>query len=105
MKTLPALAFALACGAAVCAAAPHAAHAAECPPERQPPAFAPAQPLNIDKIKGQLRDYHSHDYASDVSAVLVDAQAYVEQRTGQVTKPALVLDIDETSLSNWRNIS
>jgi predicted secreted acid phosphatase len=32
------------------------------------------------------------------------ARAYVEGRAGEVNKPALVLDIDETSLSNWPNI-
>jgi len=105
MTTLRALAFALACGVAVCAAAPRPAHAAECPPEQAPHAFEPVHPLNIDKIKEQLRDYHSHYYAGDVSAVLADAQAYVQQRAGEVARPALVLDIDETSLSNWRNLS
>jgi predicted secreted acid phosphatase len=29
---------------------------------------------------------------------------YFEQRADQVRKPAIVLDIDETSLSNWQNI-
>jgi acid phosphatase len=37
--------------------------------------------------------------------VLADARVYVERRVKQsVTKPAVVLDIDETSLSNWPNL-
>jgi hypothetical protein len=32
------------------------------------------------------------------------AQAYVDMRAGQVNHPAIVLDIDETSLSNWPEI-
>jgi predicted secreted acid phosphatase len=41
---------------------------------------------------------------AEVAAVLKEARMYVEDRASQVTKPALVLDIDETSLSNWLEI-
>jgi len=48
--------------------------------------------------------YQAGDYDGDVAAVFAAARAYVEGRAGAVSKPALVLDIDETSLSNWANI-
>jgi len=101
------LKYALACVLllAACTNIPGVTQAADCPPEPQqhiPP--APPPPLNIDKVKDLLRDYHSRDYDNDVAAVFANARSYVEQRAGQVTKPALILDIDETSLSNWMNI-
>jgi hypothetical protein len=40
----------------------------------------------------------------DVANVLREAKAYVEYRANGATKLALVLDIDETSLSNWPNL-
>jgi acid phosphatase len=43
----------------------------------------------------------SRRYASDCAAVAAKAQAYLERRAGQAKKPAVVFDIDETSLSNW----
>ncbi len=39
-----------------------------------------------------------------MAAVLSNAQAYVTRRASLVRKPAIVLDIDETSLSNWPEI-
>jgi predicted secreted acid phosphatase len=79
--------------------------AASCPPEPQvriPP--APEGSLNIDKVKQVLLAYQAENYDGDVAAVFAAARAYVEGRAGEVSKPALVLDIDETSLSNWANI-
>jgi HAD superfamily, subfamily IIIB (Acid phosphatase) len=90
---------------AACTNTPGVTQAADCPPEpQQHIPQAPPPPLNIDKVKDLLRDYHSRDYDNDVAAVFANARNYVEQRAGQVTKPALILDIDETSLSNWMNI-
>ena len=40
-------------------------------------------------------------YDADFRKVVAQAQAYMERRAPQVTRPAIVLDIDETSLSNW----
>jgi acid phosphatase len=79
--------------------------AAGCPPETQvhiPP--APEGSLNIDKVKEVLLAYQAENYDGDVAAVFAAARAYVEGRAGEVSKPALVLDIDETSLSNWSNL-
>src|SRR5215471_21070343 len=81
------------------------AGANDCPPETQVRLpQAPPPPLNIDKVKEVLLAYQAGDYDGDVAAVFAAARAYVEGRAGAVSKPALVLDIDETSLSNWANI-
>src|SRR5262245_54587926 len=40
-------------------------------------------------------------YAQDVANVVADARAWLEERSKTATRPAIVLDIDETSLSNW----
>jgi acid phosphatase len=70
-----------------------------------PAAVETHQPANLGELKQELRKYQSSgDYDRDLAAVAVAAQAYVEERAGQVSKPALVLDIDETSLSNWPEI-
>src|SRR5215831_13424880 len=64
-----------------------------------------AQPANIGDLKPQLLAYQkSGDYERDIAAVAEKARAYVEARAGGVARPALVLDIDETSLSNWPEI-
>ena len=63
-----------------------------------------SQPPNIDFLKGQLLHYRCTKYDEDVAAVLTEARHWVEKRAPQVYKPAIVLDIDETSLSNWTRI-
>jgi predicted secreted acid phosphatase len=69
------------------------------------PIPAATQPPNLGVLKLQLLDYKCFgQYDRDVAAVLAEARAYVEQRAAVVTNPALVLDIDETSLSNWTEI-
>ena len=40
-----------------------------------------------------------------MAAIFAVAQDYVGRRAGEVKNPAVVLDIDETSLSNWPNIA
>jgi acid phosphatase len=60
-----------------------------------------SQPINLGQLKNQIYFYIcSGAYDSDLNKVLAAARAYVEQRAAQVEKPAIVLDIDETSLSN-----
>ncbi len=80
---------------------------AACPPQRSP--FVPqvTQPFNLDLVKATLRDYHAHVYHSHVAATLGDARNFLRQRMKDkaVVKPALVLDIDETALSNWPNLA
>jgi predicted secreted acid phosphatase len=43
----------------------------------------------------------SGSYDADFARVVAEASAYLEERAKLVAKPAIVLDIDETSLSNW----
>jgi hypothetical protein len=89
--------------------------AAECPARREPNIPPPdsiatrdtpiAKGFNIDTYKRQLTKYQdSGNYNADIAAVIVDATRYVEGRVEQVRWPAVVLDIDETSLSNWDNL-
>jgi acid phosphatase len=40
-------------------------------------------------------------YDEDVAKVVADARAWLEQQAETAVKPAIALDIDETSLSNW----
>jgi acid phosphatase len=57
---------------------------------------------NLFDVQRQIQQYiDSGNYEADVERVAHEAQSYLEQRAGAVNKPALVLDIDETSLSNW----
>jgi acid phosphatase len=62
------------------------------------------EPTNIDVFKKQLVYYRCTAYERDVAKVLGDAQRWIAARAPQVAKPAIVLDIDETSLSNWPRI-
>lgn len=60
------------------------------------------QPPNLGELKQQLLSYRgSGAYERDLAAVAAQAEYYVKSRAGNVPHPALVLDIDETSLSNW----
>lgn len=61
-----------------------------------------SEPANLGALKTQLKAYHDTGaYDRAISAVTRQAEAFVIQRASQVSKPALVLDIDETSLTNW----
>jgi acid phosphatase len=71
-------------------------------PEVKP--LSVSQPLNLDLVKQQLLQYRCTRYDAEVAAVLADAQKWVEIRAAHVAHPAIVLDIDETSLSNWTRI-
>ena len=84
---------------------PAAVRADDCPAPREPRIPASEAPaLNIDKHKKQLLAYQAGNYADDIALVIADARAYVERRANRVKMPAVVLDIDETSLSNWENV-
>ncbi len=103
-RTAAAAAFALALLCALPSAA-LAGAAAAC--DTVPPlnSLEMTQPLNLGELKQQIRHYAcSGAYDSELAKIVSEAQAYVEKRAGEVVKPALVLDIDETSLSNFREI-
>jgi predicted secreted acid phosphatase len=74
---------------------------AGCPPPPGPRPFDATEPLNLGQLKLQLRDYRCFKYDDEVAAKLAEARTWIEQRAPQVVNPAIVLDIDETSLSNW----
>ena len=94
---------------------PTVVFALECPvrgePSIPPPESiaTPDNPIakgsNIDTYKRQLIKYHDGgNYIADIAAVMDAATAYVLGRAKEVRRPAVVLDIDETSLSNWDNL-
>jgi predicted secreted acid phosphatase len=60
------------------------------------------QPANIGDAKLAALTYHdSGAYDRDLTLVANQASRWLKARAHSVTKPALVLDIDETALSNW----
>src|SRR5262245_53122607 len=69
------------------------------------------QITNLGKLKLELTRYHDRGlpcpegcYAADVAAVIDRAKAYLGTRLHSSPRPAMVLDIDDTSLSSWRFI-
>jgi predicted secreted acid phosphatase len=57
---------------------------------------------SLYETQGRIERYiSSGQYDADVLAVVQRARTYMEKRAAAVQKPAIVLDIDETSLSNW----
>ena len=63
------------------------------------------RPADAGQLARQLIEYQrSGAYDRDVAAMIGQARAYIDGRAGQVTRPAVVLDIDETSLSNLPEI-
>lgn len=57
---------------------------------------------NIYDAQRQVERYvDSGRYDRDVAKVVAAARAWLDKRAKTATKPAIVLDIDETSLSNW----
>jgi acid phosphatase len=68
-------------------------------------AVAAKPPANLGDLKRQIAAYkNSQHYEHDVAAALQKAQRYLDGHLAGVTRPAIVLDIDETSLSNWPEI-
>jgi acid phosphatase len=71
-------------------------------PAAPPPDLSVAD--NIDFFKKRLLYYRCTGYDDDIAKVLGDARKWVAARAPEVTRPAIVLDIDETSLLNWPRI-
>jgi acid phosphatase len=64
-----------------------------------------AQPPNVGEAKAAAAAYHdSGAYARDLALVASEAGAWIARRAPQASHPALVLDIDDTSLTNWEVI-
>ena len=86
--------------------------AVECPAQPYPaqvtqsPSVELREPPNVGELKLRALNYKCFgQYDADVKAVLKSAQDYIESYVAPVTdkpsKLAIVLDIDETVLSNW----
>jgi len=57
---------------------------------------------NLYQAEQEVDEYiRSGHYDSDVAEITAAASAWLEKRARTVVRPAIVLDIDETSLSNW----
>lgn len=57
---------------------------------------------NLFDAQQRVEEYiRSGRYDADVARVDAEATAWLEQHAKSATRPAIVLDIDETSLSNW----
>lgn len=79
--------------------------AAACRGTPAPHTLQQTQPLNLGELKLQVRYYVcSGAYDAELARIIADAQAFIEKRAGEVVRPAVVLDIDETSLSNFAEI-
>jgi len=77
----------------------------DCPATPNLPSSDASLPTNLGILKLQLLDYKCFGaYDRDVTNVLSETKAYLEYRANGVGKLALVLDIDETSLSNLPNL-
>lgn len=62
----------------------------------------PVQPANIGDLKTQARAYYdSGAYLTDLQNAAWPAIPWINDRAPQVDRPAVVFDIDETSLSNY----
>ena len=62
----------------------------------------PVQPANIGELKFSAIDYYnSGAYLTDLQIAAAPAIAWINDEAPRVDRPAVVFDIDETSLSNW----
>ncbi|HEY2137131.1 MAG TPA: HAD family acid phosphatase [Xanthobacteraceae bacterium] len=77
---------------------------AGCEPPPKPQKLEATRPLNLGQLKLQLLYYRCTRYDAELAGVLQAAHAWVDHSVARFKKPALVLDIDETSLSNWKQI-
>jgi hypothetical protein len=63
------------------------------------------QPANVGDAGIAARAYHdSGAYQRGLQVVADQAASWIKARTASAQRPALVLDIDETALSNWEII-
>jgi acid phosphatase len=69
------------------------------------PQRAATTPANLGLLKTELVEYHdSGRYERDIAAVADEAGQYLLAHARGAAKPALVLDVDETALSNWEQM-
>ncbi len=64
-----------------------------------------SQPANVGDARTVALKYHdSGEYAQGLAQVAGQADDWLQTRAVSASRPALVLDIDETALSNWEVI-
>jgi hypothetical protein len=103
-KARPGLIAGIACAVLFAGSPARAENASGCqqPPAKQ--ALDTRWPINIGALAQQLIVYRCTDYPKDLAGAVAEASAWVGERVPQVDNPAVVFDIDETSLSNWEVI-
>jgi acid phosphatase len=79
----------------------HAGACAHAPPQRAHDAGRAAPSQNLGLLKADLLAYGNGAYFRDIAEIDAAAEKYVAMRAPHAKNPALVLDIDETALSNW----
>jgi hypothetical protein len=91
------LALLVSCAALTCCAA--------VPSERSAFITVNGQPGNVGDAGIAARAYHdSGAYDRDLATVAGKAASWISERAPSASRPALVLDIDDTALSNWEII-
>jgi predicted secreted acid phosphatase len=64
-----------------------------------------SQPANVGDAKISALAYHdSGQYDRDLATIAAQAEQWLASRAQATRQPALILDIDETALSNWEII-
>lgn len=85
------------------AGAPVAAAQPPAPPAPIIP--SPVQPGNVGDLKRDATAYYdSGAYLTNLQQAAAPAVAWINEQAPRVARPAIVLDVDETSLSNWEVI-
>jgi|SRR5689334_2628072 len=75
---------------------------AEPPAPPSPIVPPPVQPANIGELKTEATQYYdSGAYLTDLQLAAWPAIPWITEEAPRVDRPAVVFDIDETSLSNW----
>jgi acid phosphatase len=86
---------------AACATSPPP-RATSSPPAAPQASAARGPVVPLYEAQRQVDEYiRSGRYEKDFADVVAQARSWLEERAKAAAKPAIVLDIDETSLSNW----
>jgi acid phosphatase len=81
------------------------ANSPDCLPKAGFPPPESGEPANISGLKSELLYYQcSGAYEREFQRVIDEAISYVQERVKRGGQLAVVLDIDETSLSNWEEM-
>ena len=96
------IAAAVVVGLAGCAQPTAVAPAATAPPSEIARSDTAEVPANVGKAKLAATAYHeSGAYMRAFALAAAPASEWLRQRAPQVTRPAMVFDIDDTALTNW----